>query len=86
MSSDAEKENTFRALKDQDLLVTSKWCRFGLHRWTKWKTHSYAPNIDWNEKAKCRTRQYIFERNCADCNVTERKSVELPEGGLKIKE
>jgi len=32
-----EKLNTFRALKEEDLLVTSRWCRFGWHSWTKYR-------------------------------------------------
>jgi len=32
----AEKENTFRILKDETLLVTSWLCRFGWHRWERW--------------------------------------------------
>ena len=32
-----EKENTFRALKDQPLLENNPWrCRFGWHKWTRW--------------------------------------------------
>jgi hypothetical protein len=31
-----EKENTARILKEQPILVTGFWCRFGLHNWTKW--------------------------------------------------
>lgn len=31
-----EKENTFRALKDDPLLITSWLCRFSWHRWTQW--------------------------------------------------
>ena len=31
-----EKENTFRALKDEPLLMTSHWCKFGIHKWTRY--------------------------------------------------
>lgn len=31
-----EAENTFRALKEEPLLVKSIWCYFGLHKWTQW--------------------------------------------------
>ena len=30
------KENTFRALKDQEPIVERWQCRIGLHRWMKW--------------------------------------------------
>lgn len=30
------KENTFRALKGEEMFVDSLRCRFGWHRWTKW--------------------------------------------------
>lgn len=33
---DLEKENTFRAIKDEPHLVTSWKCRFGWHYWTLW--------------------------------------------------
>jgi hypothetical protein len=36
------KENTFRALKDEPLLITSWLCRFGWHRWTQW-SEVYLP-------------------------------------------
>jgi hypothetical protein len=31
-----EVENTARILADKPLLVTSRWCAFGIHNWTKW--------------------------------------------------
>jgi hypothetical protein len=31
-----EVENTYRALKDEELLATGRWCWLGLHKWTKW--------------------------------------------------
>lgn len=39
---DAEKENTFRALREEPLLMTHFLCRFGWHRWQKWS----APTRD----------------------------------------
>lgn len=36
------KENTFRALKDQTLLIDSWLCRFGWHTWEKW-SRPYIP-------------------------------------------
>lgn len=31
-----EKLNTFRTLQDLPPAVTSFWCRFHIHTWTKW--------------------------------------------------
>lgn len=31
-----EAENTMRTLAEKPLLVTSRWCFFGLHKWTKY--------------------------------------------------
>ena len=61
----AEKENTFRALREEELLVTSFWCRFGWHTWTKYR-----------EPKQVSERLYqliIQERRCGSCNVTSRK-------------
>lgn len=37
-----DKENTFRALKDQPAIISSWLCRFGWHRWTEW-SEVYLP-------------------------------------------
>ena len=37
------KENTFRALKDETLIVDSWLCRVGWHRWEVW-SRPYIPN------------------------------------------
>ena len=31
-----EKENTIRALRNEPLIMTSVWCIFGIHKWTKY--------------------------------------------------
>ena len=54
----AEKENTFRALQDDDLLVTSWLCRFGWHNWTQW-SEVYLPKNGVNN---------IQHSHCAHCN------------------
>jgi hypothetical protein len=61
----AAKENTFRALRDEELLVTSFWCRFGWHTWTKYR----EPEL---------VREGIYkltiqERRCGSCNVANRR-------------
>ena len=38
-----EKENTWRALQDEPLLITSWLCRFRWHRWSQW-SDPYIPN------------------------------------------
>ena len=53
-----EKENTARILGDKPELVTGFWCRFGMHRWTKWGK-PYQPNKN--------TDKYIQTRECAHC-------------------
>lgn len=54
-----EVENTARALKDQDPLVTSFWCRFGWHTWTKWgKPYQPDKHRDVNIQSKV----------CTHCN------------------
>lgn len=55
------KENTFRALKDQEPFVERWQCRIGLHRWMKWSDIEKKPG-----------NLYAYQyRSCADCNETE---------------
>lgn len=54
-----ETENTARILKDEPQLVTGFWCRFGIHKWTKWGK-PYQPNKN--------SDKYIQTRNCDHCN------------------
>lgn len=64
----AEKENTFRALKDEPLLATRPvLCRLGWHQWTKW-----------GEPRRSSSSIYIRQgRFCAACNqYNERKAHE----------
>lgn len=53
-----EKLNTWRKLQDLPLAVTSFWCRFNLHTWTKW-----SEPIDPN-----RSIFIIQTRSCVHCN------------------
>lgn len=60
----AEKENVFRTLREEDLLVTSKLCRFGWHKWTKYR-----------EPESVRESYYSVvhqERRCGSCNKFDR--------------
>lgn len=65
----AEKENTFRALRDEELLVTSKWCRFGIHRWTKWRANTCESSITY--RFGNLGRYYVFNRKCVHCNYID---------------
>jgi len=55
------KENIIRKLKEEPLLVTSFWCRFGLHNWTK-----YNEPVDY--EGAWRRRRRSQDRRCASCN------------------
>lgn len=60
-----EKENTFRTLADQPLLVKSRWCSLGLHRWTQYTAPKHR-------------REGVYEvdyqaRSCASCNLLDVK-------------
>lgn len=61
-----EEDNTFRVLKGDDPLISSRWCWWGIHTWTKWN----------NEKVvKTYHDSYVIQRKeCAHCgDFTERK-------------
>lgn len=56
-----EKENTWRSLKDEPLLVANPiLCRIGIHKWVKWS----APKL-----AKYSGIYYTQERFCVSCNL-----------------
>lgn len=61
----AVKENTFRTLKGKELLMTSLWCRFGWHNWTKY-----------NEPEEARDSTFVKltvqTRRCGSCNLADR--------------
>jgi hypothetical protein len=61
-----EKENTVRILKEERLLVTGFWCRFGLHNWTKWST-PYRASI-----------YLIQEKTCGCCGLVRHRKVMAP--------
>jgi hypothetical protein len=58
-----EKTNTWRALQELPPAVTSFWCRFNLHSWTKW-SEPVSPGHS------AFTRQH---RYCIHCNTQDRK-------------
>lgn len=62
-----EKQNTFRALKDEKPLVTSFLCRLGWHNWEQWGkvvTHQDGAYVHFNQT-----------RSCADCKLGEIKTI-----------
>jgi hypothetical protein len=58
-----EKLNTFRALQELPPVVTSFWCRFGIHNWTKWSDVQSSNSTIW-------ARQH---RYCIHCNSVDEK-------------
>ena len=63
----AEKENVFRTLREEELLVTFWGCRFGIHKWTKYR-----------EPEKEREGLYVVvsqQRRCGSCNKFDRKII-----------
>lgn len=60
----ADKENIFRTLREEELIVPFWGCRFGLHKWTKWREpESFKESI------------YVFtiqQRRCSSCNKAGR--------------
>lgn len=59
-----EKENTIRILRDETLLVTSFWCKFKIHKWTKWNKATTKSDVF--------GKTFIFqERTCASCGRLE---------------
>ena len=58
------KENTFRALKGEELIVDRFLCRLGWHRWTKWSEIKTSPGGMFN----------IQNRYCVHCNQSDKRS------------
>ena len=58
------KENTFRALADQPLVVERWLCRVGWHRWSRW---------DDLELMQGYGAKYKTSRKCVSCNWTQKK-------------
>jgi hypothetical protein len=58
-----EKLNTFRTLQDLPPAVTSFWCRFNWHTWTKWSAVDHNSHSMW-------ARQNRF---CIHCHALDQK-------------
>ena len=70
-----EHNNTIRALKDEELLVSSWWCRFGIHNWTRWKNAELGTHTPWHSTFS-KTVQYR-SKYCCHCNHVKRMIVYL---------
>jgi len=60
----ADKENVFRTLREEELFVTFWGCRFGFHKWLKYR-----------EPTKVHDSYYmctVQERRCGSCNKADR--------------
>lgn len=60
-----EHENTIRALRDEQPLITNRWCHWGFHRWEQW-SHAYIP------KGGYKNLQHAY---CACCNKMRVRTV-----------
>jgi hypothetical protein len=61
-----DKENTFRALKDEPLIARHQWwCRLGVHTWTK-----YDPPVKIQRGVWLHVEQH---RTCVCCGAFDTK-------------
>ena len=66
----AAKENTFRALREEELLVTFWGCRFGIHKWTKYR-EPVARLGKWGSDIT------VQERRCSSCNIANEHTLNI---------
>jgi hypothetical protein len=62
-----ETENTWRTLQEKQLLVKSRWCSFGIHKWTQYKRPSQR-----------REGVYVIDyqtRYCDSCHLVDVKQL-----------
>lgn len=62
-----EKLNTFRTLQELPPAVTSFWCRFKIHNWTKWSDVESSNSSIW-------ARQNRF---CVHCNAFDQQKWQI---------
>jgi len=58
-----EVENTFRALKDENPLATSRFCWLGFHKWTKYSGQLHRKESGYDIDYQV--------RNCAHCGLMD---------------
>lgn len=56
-----DEDNTARKLMDQELWVTSKLCRWGIHKWLKFREPT-------ERKVSYFRTDVVQERRCGHCN------------------
>lgn len=59
------KDNIFKALKGEVMFVERLWCRFGIHRWSKWSKAAKITNQSYSQQS----------RECSDCGRLQVKKV-----------
>ena len=67
-----EHENTVRTLKDEELIVDSPWCRFGIHRWLRWDEGQWIKDRSYSSK-----KHYVICKRCVHCNTLRVRYVGL---------
>ena len=69
-----DKENTFRALKDEPLIAQHQFrCWIGLHKWTIWETIKTS----YNGNSYPESTTFTQTRNCIWCNKIFGRKIEL---------
>lgn len=72
-----EQENMWRTLKGDEQVVSSVWCTFNFHKWTKWalvEKSKYSSGFDYYEDS-------LLKKTCIHCNtfVTKIIKTKLPQ-------
>lgn len=60
----ADKENVFRTLRDEELYVTFWGCRFGFHKWLKYRDPQHVKESYYD--------LIVQDRHCGSCNKFNR--------------
>lgn len=63
-----EARNTFNSIAGRPQLMTSVWCRLGLHRWQKWSEIKEVNKPGYNT-----IFEPVQDRYCDSCNEYQRK-------------
>lgn len=60
----AHPDNTFKALKGEEMFVERWQCRFGWHRWSRWSNADKDGSLTFKQ-----------HRHCVDCGRIEGKRI-----------
>ena len=71
MSIELEKENTYRQLKGEEPIVTSRWCNWGFHKWTQWQILPDSGTLEKSKKQIDGFVVYELYRYCIHCKRLE---------------